>query len=326
MTVHRLAGNAGFSLVELLVTAAVAGVVGMAALTVYTSSTRTTTAQTDLTQVQQSVRAAMDRLAQHTRSAGYGLPERETFSLTFVEGAVTNTFTRAVTITNSATGPDTLALVGGGRDAGELKAYQADTCNEAGKSCLSLVSNAEFKKADGTFNPLRKYITLGGAAFLEVSGVTGTNIITLTEPLASLPDAFFNITPRPSVFILQALRYSIATDLTGCSVLLPCLAVQDFTVSYDRQVLAQGIEDLQIGIFTTPAAGGSATFSNNASSSSPDITALRINLLGKAQSPDQNAGFTRPALEDHPAASTPDQYRRRALTTVVKIRNPRPDS
>lgn len=324
MTTHRCAGNAGFTLVEMLIAVAISGVVGMAALTVYTSSTRTTTAQTDLTQVQQNVRAAMDRLTQHTRSAGFGLPERETFSLTFG----TNTFTRAVTFTNSATAPDTLTLVGIGQDAGILNAYQADGCNEAGKSCLSLNSNADFKNSAGNFNPLRNYISLGGASFLEVSGVTGSNIITLAEPLASLPMDFFNITPRPSVFILQALRYSIATDLTGCSVEQPCLAVQDFSElgGSGRQVLAQGIEDMQIGVFTSPAAGGSATFSNNASSSSARIAALRINLVGKAQNPDQSATFIRPALEDHPAASTPDNFRRRALTTVVKIRNPRPDS
>lgn len=324
MITHRYAGNAGFTLVEMLIAVAISGVVGMAALTVYTSSTRTTTAQTDLTQVQQNVRAAMDRLTQHTRSAGFGLPERESFSLTFG----TDTFTRAVTVTNSATAPDTLTLVGIGQEAGILKAYQADGCNEAGKSCLSLVSNAEFISS-GAFHPRHNYISLGGAAFLEVSGVTGSNIITLTEPLASLPSDFFNITPRPSVFILKALRYTIATNLTGCSAEQPCLAVQDFSElgsSGGRQVLAQGIEDLQIGVFTSPAAGGSATFSNNASSSSARIAALRINLVGKAQNPDPSATFIRPALEDHPAASTPDNFRRRDLTTVVKIRNPRPDS
>lgn len=318
MTTHRLAGNAGFSLVELLVAAAIAGVVGMAALTVYTSSTRTTTAQTDLTQVQQNVRASMDRLTQHVRSAGFGLPERESISLTF-DGV---SYTRAVTVTNSNTGPDSLTLLGIGYDAGELKDFESDSCNKAGEDCLSL-STTDSLLANAL------YISVGGASYKEVALVSG-NIVTLTEPL-DLPDDFFKITPRPSIYILQALRYTIETDtsLDGCSVLHPCLVVQDLsglTGGGDRQVLAHGIEDMQIGVFTTPAAGGSATFGNTASSSSPDITALRINLLGKAQSPDQNAGFTRPALEDHPAASTPDQYRRRALTTVVKIRNPRPDS
>lgn len=331
MSTQTSTGQTGFTLVELLVAVAIAGVVGMAALTVYTSTTRTTTAQTDLTQVQQNVRAAMDRMAQHTRSAGFGLPERETFSLTY--GA--QTFTRAVTVTNSDTGPDTLTLVGIGQEAGSLGALNQDGsgCNMAATTCLWLPDvdgedgNKYFQKSDGDFNPLRQYISLGGAAFLEVTDIDGGNKIILSEPLANLPDDFFNITPPPAVYILQALRYTIATDMGGCSATQPCLAVQDFSISTDRMVLAQGIEDMQIGVFTSAAAAGApATFSNNASSSSADIAALRINLIGKAQSPDASATFIRPALEDRPASDSPDNFRRRALTTVVKIRNPRPDS
>lgn len=335
MTPHRCAGNAGFTLVEMLVAVAIAGLVGMAALTVFTSASRTTTAQTELTQAQQSVRASMDRMAQHTRSAGFGLPERQSFSLIFVNGAVTNTFTRPVTVTNSSTAPDTLDLVGIGREAGVLNDYQADGCNVSGSSCLSLPNvngedgNKDFKRDDGTFIPLRRYISLGGAAYLQVSGVEGSNKIILTAPLEGFPEDYFKVTPHPSVFILQALRYSIATDLLGCSVLQPCLAVQDFTElgGSGRQVLAQGIEDLQVGAFISPnsAAGGSATFSNNGSTSSARLSALRINLVGKANTPDRSAIFQRPALEDR-AAGANDSFRRRVLTTVVKIRNPRPGS
>lgn len=328
----RLTGHAGFTLVEMLVAVAIAGIVGMAAITVFTSTTRTTTAQTDLTDAQQNVRAAMDRLSQHVRAAGFGLPERATFSLTF--GA--NTFTRPVTVTNNITdaslgialNTDTLDLVGIGREAGVLKDYQADVCNESGKSCLSLVSNADFKKDDGTFNPLHRYISLGGAAFLEVSGIDGDNKIILTNPLTNFPEGFFNITPRPSVFILQALRYTIATDLENCSTVQPCLAVQDFSNGSGRQVLAQGIEDLQVGVFISPpdtSGGGPATFSSGTSTSSPNLSALRINLVGMAKTADRTSTFTRPALEDR-LESAPDSFRRRVMTSVVKIRNPRPSS
>ena len=321
----RLTGHAGFTLVEMLVAVAIAGIVGMAAITVFTSTTRTTTAQTDLTDAQQNVRAAMDRLSQHVRAAGFGLPERATFSLTF--GA--NTFTRPVSVTNSATGPDSLDLVGIGREAGILGDYNqsASGCNMPATTCLWLDSNSDFKK-DGTFNALSRYISLGGAAFLEVSGIDGDNKIILTEPLANLSVDFFNITPRPSVFILQALRYTIATNLENCSTVQPCLAVQDFSVSINRNVLAQGIEDLQIGVFISPpdtSGGGPATFSNNGSTSSPNLSALRINLVGKARNADRTSTFTRPALEDR-AESAPDSFRRRVMTSVVKIRNPRPSS
>lgn len=327
MNLLRHNRNAGFSLVELLFAVALAGIVGTAVVSVFVSATRTTTAQTNLSDSQQNLRASIDRLAQHVRVAGFGLPERSTFSLTF--GG--NTFTRPVTVTNGDPNifePDSLTVVGIGRDAGRLNAYQTDDCNEAGKNCLSLVSNADFKDDNGNFNPLRRYISLDGAAFLEVTGVVGDNIITLDESLASLPKEFFDVTPYPSVFILQALTYSIATDLTGCSVEQPCLAVRDFTNGSGRQVLAQGIEDMQIGIFETPPGGGGAEFSSGETTSSARISALRINLVGKSRTPDREAIFPRPLREDQIEITppNPDSFRRRVLTTVVKIRNPRPDS
>ena len=316
MSTNRLANNAGFTLAELLISLAIAGIIATAALQIFTTTTRTTTAQTNLSEAQQNLRAAMDRLAQHTRSAGFGLPDRGGFSLTFG----TNTFTRAATVTNSSTGPDSLTLVGIGYDAGELEPFVTGSeCNAAGKDCLTL-SSADSVLANAL------YISVGGASFREVSSVVGKKI-TLTEQL-DLPDDFFKITPPPSIYIIQALRYTIATDLTGCSTLHPCLAVQDLsgvTGSGNRQVLAQGIEDLQIGIFITPPAGGSASFSDGSTTSSADISALRLNLVGKTKTPDKAPIFQRPALEDRDAGSF-DLFRRRVLTTVVKIRNPRPDS
>lgn len=315
MTTRRFAGNAGFTLVEMLIAVAIAGIVGMAALTVFTTSTRTTTAQTDLTQTQQSVRASMDHLSLKVRTAGFGLPERQTFSLTFGP----NTFTRPVTVTNNNAGPDTLTLVGIGYDAGALNAFGSNGCNAAGVNCLSL-SSTDPALANA------KYISVGGASFQEVAGVAG-NIITLTKRL-ELPDDFFRITPTPSIYLLQALQYSIATDLLGCSALVPCLAVQDFsgvTGGGQRNVLAQGIEDMQIGIYDSPIVNQPATFSAGATTSSATLSALRINLVGKSQTPDNSGIFQRPALEDRVAGAN-DSFRRRVLTSVVKIRNPRPGS
>lgn len=330
---NLLAKNNAFSLVELLVALAMASLVGIAAVTVFTATNRTTTAQVDLTQSQQSVRASMDRLSQHVRAAGFGLPDRGSFTLTF--GA--NTFTRPVSVTNSNAGPDSLTLVGIGYEIGALNPYQANGCNESGKSCLSLSSTETASRLRNA-----RYISVAGASYQTVAlggvAVTPDNesdsvknvIFTLSSAMENLPQNFFGISPPPSVFILQALQYTIVanTTLTGCSALQPCLVVQDFsgvTGGGNRQVLAQGIEDLQIGIYETPASGGPANFSSGATTASPRISALRLNLVGKSATEDQGMIFQLPALEDRPLGAN-DKFRRRALTKVVKIRNPRPGS
>lgn len=326
--------NRGFTLIELLIALAIAGLVGMAALAVFTATNRSTTGQIDVTQAQQSVRASLDRISQHVRTAGFGLPDRTTFTLNF-NG--TN-FTRAVTVTNSSTGSDTLTLVGIGHEIGQLATLGAGGCNQSGPGIRCLVLEGEI---DTDMLAKAKYISLGGGKFYEVTGVDpASKRINLTEDLDGLPDEFFlEITPPASVFILQALRYSIVTDLQGCSVEVPCLAVQDFSGvlgNGNRQVMAQGIEDMQIAVLVTPQEGGAAvlvsdglpisTLNNGELPlESPMITALRINLVGKAATPDRTTTSLRPALEDR-AEGALDGYRRRVLTKVIKVRNPRPDS
>jgi hypothetical protein len=55
-----------------------------------------------------------------------------------------------------------------------------------------------------------------------------------------------------------------------------------------------------------------------------DIRTVRISVLIRTAIEDSgDTGYTRTALEDHPAAATSDGYRRRIYSTVVKVRNVR---
>ncbi|MEA1866845.1 MAG: PilW family protein, partial [Thermodesulfobacteriota bacterium] len=52
-----------------------------------------------------------------------------------------------------------------------------------------------------------------------------------------------------------------------------------------------------------------------------DIRSIRITILARTDRPDPDFNGQRPAIEDHAADDDPDHYRRRLLTTLIKVRN-----
>ena len=98
---------------------------------------------------------------------------------------------------------------------------------------------------------------------------------------------------------------------------------------------AEGVEDLQIAIGVDAdgdgaltevglAAGDDEWTHNRAGETQPagTVRAIRLTLISRATAKRINAtGQARPAAEDRAAATEPDGYRRRALTTTIEIRN-----
>src|SRR3989304_4216466 len=64
----------GFSLVELLISMAIASVVGMAGYVIFSFSNWSYKVQEDVSEAQQNVRGAMERVSGDVRTAGFGLP------------------------------------------------------------------------------------------------------------------------------------------------------------------------------------------------------------------------------------------------------------
>lgn len=317
------AGERGFSLPELLIALLLASLVGMAAYTVFVSSSRSTVGQEDVTEAQQNVRIAMERLAKDIRVAGFGLPDPPLPSFDFGGG---NVFSAPVTITNSSSSADTITLLGIGLQAGTLDEGGATDCNDAGKSkiCLDSAASVDVFKTSGNFNTSRRYISLDGVRFFTLNSTQSdiiddstTRKLALGDP-ATLDRTYPDGTP---VFIIQAVRYTRNTALDGCTAGNPCLTRE--ALSWDNQVVAQNIEDLQVAF----SRRGSASFASG-SSNADDINAVRVSLVGRSrrQVTAGAGGSRRPELEDRPAAASADNYRRRVLTSVVKVRNPRAGS
>lgn len=326
-----MTNNRGFTLVELLLAMAISGVVAVAAYSVFISSTWSSRTQEEVAEVQQNVRVAMDRLTKDIRTAGYGLPVSPT-SLDFGGG---NVFTSPITTSNSTTGPDSITILGIGYKVGDLKNAASDaTCNGANDQfvCLELTGDFDrFLDDSSNFKASRKYISINGADFHELSTTTSDHDRTnkklkLASTLArDYPDG----TPY---YILQAVQYTIATDLTGCSSANPCLASQDFTDlrGAGRQPVAEGIEDIQFAYgldidrdrrIDYAGSYDAADFAGVPSDDSA-ILAVRVNVVARSAHIDSQkpGGLGRPAVEDR-AQGAADGYRRRVLTKVIKVRN-----
>ena len=354
----------GFSLVELLVSMFIATVVGLAGYVIFSSSNWSYKVQEDVSEAQQNVRVAMDRLARDIRMAGFGLPDPP-FSLSFTNLSATaptlpNPLTSPVTVTNSSADPDTITILGIGYEAGVLMQGGDAGCNGTGDNfiCLCRAStecpndvNEPSSFFTGTgYQANRRYISINGATFIELSSnagdhteTTGSGDTLRTKMKLSSPATLDRDYPEGTpVYIIQAVQYTIANDLTGCSATNPCLVSRDYTMLRGgntpgaREVLAENIEDIQFafGIDADPRdgkidyAGGydASAFSNDPADDS-NIVAVRANIVGRArnQDPKGGTGFKRPALEDR-AEGAGDSYRRRILTNVIKLRNPRQGS
>jgi type IV pilus assembly protein PilW len=360
----------GFSLVELLIAMVIASVVGIAGISIFSSSNWSYKTQEDITEAQQNVRVAADRLAKDIRMAGYGLPDPP-ISITFTGlpatfvgqagGSITLTSPITVTTSGGVGAPDSLTILGIGYEVGTLDTTTAVVncgngirANNSGANCIRLSAPAtdsidRFFNGAGTFQTTRIHINLGGGQYyiqLAAAGHSQTNRTLQLGLPATLDRDYPDNTP---VYIIQAVQYTIVADtsLTGCSATNPCLASHDATELRDsgRQVLAENIEDIQFayGIDVSPrdrkmddtadgTAGYASTDFRDAPTDNSSIVAVRATVVGKTRNQDMRGqtSFRPQCFEDRPAdAGTTncpgagDGYRRRTLTKILKIRNPR---
>lgn len=329
------AGTGGFTLVELLIAMGLAAVVAVAGLSLYSSTNWSYKVQSEISEAQQNARVAVDRLAKDIRMAGFGLPQPP-FSLT-IGG---QTLTSPVTPSNSSTAPDSITILGIGYSAGTLQAQTGVACNSEGDTmiCLSSPASDSIDKffSGGTFVSDRKYITINGVEFLELA-TSGHDQSSRRLKLASPYNLSMDYDDGTPVYIIQAITYSIDTSTSPCSTSNPCLWANDLTGLRGNYILAEGIEDIQFayGIDANPYDGkidysGSYTTSAflNDPSDPSSIIAVRVNVVARTRNVDtKGLTFNRICPEDRSGDSNctdnKDGYRRRSLSKVIMLRNPR---
>jgi hypothetical protein len=221
--------------------------------------------------------------------AGFGAPATEV-----------NGFENEITVANNINnGTDEITIIAAYDQVSTLSVNALK-----GNNTITLQSSTD---ANNFNTGAKKYLCLEGISQddnYEVIDITG-NQLTVS------PDLTRNYSSNCPVFLVKAITYCI--DFTDPNH--PCLR-RDENTGGGAQQLAENIEDLQLAYqdkdgnwFDNPPVAG-------------DIRAVRINILARTSREDPNWRLgIRPAIEDHAGAEERDGYRRRLLTTVVKVRN-----
>ena len=286
----------GFTLVELMVALAIGAIAVAAGYELFINSHRSYVTQTQLSSTQQSARIAMELIARDLRTAGFGAPQ---------PSGVVSGLSHVINGWNNANNydqDDRITAVGGYQQAGTITSTPTGGTNLEGSTSLQLSSPAEASQ----FNTSTKRgLSILGIFYAEVTAISGA-VVSLNQPLnRTYPGG-------EEVYIVEPLTY----QLDGTDPQHPVLVRTD---SNGPQTVVADIEDLQFAYLLTD---GSVVY--NPAGNEAQVHAVRISLIARSRSEevDPMPGLSRPALEDHPAATVDDGYRRRVLSRVVALRNP----
>ena len=287
-------GQEGMTLVELMVALAISSFILASVFSVFTAQYKAWIVQSQVSEMQENGRTAMDMLVKDIRMAGFRKPD----------GPVNGNANAINPGNHGVQGTDYIKIVSAYRQVSTLTVAAAKNDNT-----ITLQYESDAARFDDTF---RRYILLDGISdhdHYEVTGVTG-NQVTLSSGLVR------DYPAGVPVFIVKSILYGI----DYYNMKHPSLVRFDSSITKaGGQVIAHDVEDLQ---FAYEDADGNW---HDNPSSPEDILAVRINVLVRTRSEGtewKTAGLgTRPAIEDHAAATTKDGYRRRLLTTVVDVRN-----
>jgi prepilin-type N-terminal cleavage/methylation domain-containing protein len=370
--------DAGLTLIELLVTIIVAAVVASSTFVFFAGQQRIYDTQTKVLTIQQNLWMAMEVMSRNLRAAGTGMLGCQDNVVPMAGSTTPFTGIRAwysglgvirispLHIKNGAAGaPDEITFnffpnTSGNWTDGRLEAEVKTTYNG---SNLKTADSSPFR--EGEFIILMDITTNPpggdrGCTMFQISGIAGASDLIIVNPSSPwnasghapglVPyDYVPENTGIRNLGTLNSVRYFI--DSTDAPARAPRLMVDDFADGAPAQVLAEGIEDMQIAfscdLQPVGAPDGQLTEGTNTATRLTDEwtynvagdavpascgmpTAIRITLVGRSLTSETNlmgtgatvttTSSSKPAVEDG-VAGAPDQFRHRVLTTTVFPRN-----
>ncbi|MBP1739765.1 MAG: hypothetical protein H6Q48_2058 [Deltaproteobacteria bacterium] len=201
----------GMTLVELLIVLAVSSLLMAAIFGSFIHQQKSYAVQDQVIDLQQGLRAAVDRMTREIRMAGYGGDILETF------GNV-NTFTHIITPANGTSQDSITILV-----SDEVARLSQNA--PAGSTQLNLNNSNVFDTSS------KRYLCLQGQNNYLIQAVSG-NTVTLATPLQE--DHLVN----ESVGLVKAITYRIDTNTTNL--------VKDENTGEGGQILAEDVENIQV--------------------------------------------------------------------------------
>jgi prepilin-type N-terminal cleavage/methylation domain-containing protein len=371
--------DAGLTLVELMITLAVASMVASSTFVFFAGQQRIYDTQTKILNVQQNLWMSMEVMARQLRASDTGMAGCSTGNVPPGSEAVPNTGIRAwydgvgafrvppIHIKNGANGaPDEITFSFFTNASGNYVDGMLDVDIDMN------FNGSNIKTHDTTPFRENEFIILfditpnppngdRGCTMYQITGIAGQSDLAIVNP--SSPWNAKGQTPPELVPFdykkdntgirnlgtLTSVRYFI--DTTGAPARPPRLMIDDMANPDPPQILADGVEDMQIAYACDTQPGGNPDGSlsegtddasrlldewtyNQAGDVPPPAcgipSAIRITLLGRSLNPDLSLFGTsgsgsvsnsfKPAVEDG-VAGAPDAFRHRTLTTTVYPRN-----
>jgi prepilin-type N-terminal cleavage/methylation domain-containing protein len=286
----------GFSLLELLVAIFLGALVVTAVYSLFVMQNKSFINQNVVSDMQQNVRMTMNILSSEFRMAGFGFSINGDYKTT---AAATPSY--AITPTNSTSGPDSVNLQYGINPSVLTSALASSTTSPMSVSSISGFAQNDFVIVSDGQNASR----------LQISATpTGNTIPFTTVSPSNFPTGGFGVGSR--VYKLREVEYRVSNNVLQSREKI-------HSVWQAWQDVANNIEDLQLAYqgIDTP----SGTWLDNPSPvNRTTITDVQINILARGGIEDLQFTGQRPLLRDHPAGST-DHFRRRPLTSTIRMRN-----
>lgn len=248
--------NKGITLIELLVAFVISSLLLAAVYRTFINQQKTFAVQEQVVDMQQNVRAAINRMVTELRMSGFGNVSM-VLPVTFTTGTFNNVLNLntptagALTIVSAVGGTSILTMEGG---VGQTQVVVSTLTDGQGNALFDTVN--------------RRYISIGGLESYMVTSVdNGTKTITLNGPL------IFSHSIGTPVFTIKALSYQVAV-VNGIPTLL-----RDENLGDGAQPQADNIENLQ---FTYLGADGNPTLNP------PDVRIIRVSLRARTEGQDPN--------------------------------------
>ncbi len=244
----------GLTLIELLIAFVISGLLIAGLYRTFIGQQKTYTVQEEVVDMQQNVRAAVNRMMSEIRMAGFG-----NVSMVLPVTYTTGTFNNVLNLNTPTAGSLTIVSADGGTST-------LTTEGSIGQNQV-LVSTL----TDGQGNALfdtgnRKYISIGGVESHRITSIdSGTKTITLNASLG-----FYHPIGTP-VYTVRALSYQVAT-INGIPTLL-----RNENMGDGAQPQGDSIENLQ---FTYLDGDGNVT------ANPLDIRIITVSLTARTERPD----------------------------------------
>jgi len=281
VNIERCEQKQGFTLVEIMVVAGISMILVAGIISATVSLQRDFKAQNSINEMQQNVRAAMDIISRDLRTAGYGLDDDASASLTdwitWIGGFDSNP-----KIIEGGTGPDTVYVAGA---FAEPIGYSLGAL-ELGDTVIVMD-----RGGDQVNTSDKKVIVIGHLETARVISNAGNTLTISTHPTDNVGLAYSFEAGAP-VEVVSVITYQVVNN-PSLYPYGPHLQRIDSTTEfpYDWQRMAAGnIENMQI---------------------TADGTAIDIEIQGRSARPEYL--YTDPNTGDH--------YRRYRLSTTIRRRN-----